>query len=58
VLGILPLGTGNSFARTLGIPLTIEGAADVIAYGKVADIDLGKIDHDYFANIASLGFSA
>ena len=58
VLGILPLGTGNSFARTLGIPLTIEGAADVIAGGKVADIDLGRINDDYFANIASLGFSA
>src|SRR5262245_51931988 len=58
VLGILPLGTGNSFARTLGIPLTLEGAVDVIANGKVADIDLGKIDNDYFANMASIGFSA
>ena len=58
VLGILPLGTGNSFARTLGIPLTLEGAVDVIANGKVADIDLGKIDNDYFANMAALGFSS
>lgn len=58
VLGILPFGTGNSFARTLGIPLTVEGAADVIAHGKVADIDLGKVENDYFANIATLGFSA
>jgi len=58
VLGILPLGTGNSFARTLGIPLTLEGAVDVIAGGRVADIDLGKIDDDYFANMATLGFSA
>jgi len=58
VLGILPLGTGNSFARTLGIPLTLEGAVDVIVHGKVADIDLGKVDQDYFANIASIGFSA
>jgi len=58
VLGILPLGTGNSFARTLGIPLTLEGAVDVIAGGKVADIDLGKIDDDYFANMAAIGFSA
>jgi len=58
VLGILPLGTGNSFARTLGIPLTLEGAVDVIAGGKVADIDLGKIDNDYFANMAAIGFSA
>ena len=58
VLGILPMGTGNSFARTLGIPLTLEGAVDVIAGGKVADIDLGKIDDDYFANMAAIGFSA
>jgi len=58
VLGILPLGTGNSFARTLGIPLTLEGAVDVIAQSKVADIDLGKIDDDYFANMAAIGFSA
>ncbi len=58
VLGILPLGTGNSFARTLGIPLTLEGAVEVIANGQVADIDLGKIDNDYFANMAAIGFSA
>jgi diacylglycerol kinase (ATP) len=58
VLGILPLGTGNSFARTLGIPLTLAGAVDVIAGGKVADVDLGKIDNDYFANMAAIGFSA
>lgn len=49
VLGLLPLGTGNSFARTLGIPLSLEGAVDVIAHGKVADVDLGKVGEDYFA---------
>src|ERR1043165_1877282 len=35
ILGILPLGTGNSFARTMGIPLTVEGAVDVIVNGKL-----------------------
>jgi YegS/Rv2252/BmrU family lipid kinase len=58
VLGILPLGTGNSFARTLGIPLSIAGAVDVIVNGKVADVDLGKINNDYFANMAAVGFTA
>ena len=58
VLGLLPLGTGNSFARSLGIPLSLEGAIEVITNGKVADIDLGKVDDDYFANVASIGFSA
>jgi diacylglycerol kinase family enzyme len=30
VFGLLPLGTANSFARTLGIPLTVAKAVDVI----------------------------
>jgi len=32
----------------------LEGAVDVIADGKVVDIDLGKIDNDYFANMAAI----
>ena len=41
VFGVLPLGTANSFARTLGIPLDLTGAIDVLVNGKVANIDLG-----------------
>ena len=33
VFALLPLGTANSFARTLGIPLDLDGAVDVIAKG-------------------------
>jgi YegS/Rv2252/BmrU family lipid kinase len=55
-LGLLPLGTGNSYARTIGIPLSVEGAADVIAAGVVDEVDLGRIRDDYFANVASMGF--
>lgn len=57
VLGVLPLGTANSFARTLGIPLTVEGAIDVIKAGHMRRIDLGMIDRDYFANCAAMGIS-
>lgn len=57
VFGVLPLGTANSFARTLGIPLDLDGAVQVIAQGKRRRIDLGMIDHDYFVNAASLGLS-
>lgn len=57
VFGVLPLGTANSFARTLGIPLDLEGAVEVIARGRRRRIDLGVIDHDYFVNAASLGLS-
>jgi diacylglycerol kinase family enzyme len=57
VFGVLPLGTANSFARTLGIPLDLDGAVKVIASGRRQRIDLGLIDHDYFVNAASLGLS-
>ena len=58
VFGVLPLGTANSFACTLGIPLNLAGAIDVLINGKVADVDLGKINDDYFANGSSIGMPA
>jgi YegS/Rv2252/BmrU family lipid kinase len=57
VFAVLPLGTANSFARTLGMPLDLDGAIRVIAYGRRKRIDLGVIDGDYFANVAALGLS-
>ncbi|WP_042482709.1 diacylglycerol/lipid kinase family protein [Sphingomonas parapaucimobilis] len=57
MLGVLPLGTANSFARSLGIPLTIEGAVKVIRNGRPRRIDLGMIDNDYYANCAAMGIS-
>jgi diacylglycerol kinase (ATP) len=57
VLGILPLGTANNFARSMEIPMTLERAVDIIADGKVVDIDLGMINNQYFINIATIGFS-
>lgn len=57
VLGVLPLGTANSFARSLGIPLSVAGAVEVLRTGKPKRIDLGMIDDDYFANCAALGIS-
>lgn len=56
-LGVLPLGTANSFARSLGIPLDVEGAVDVIVDGAARRIDLGMIGDDYFANAAAIGLS-
>ena len=57
ILGVLPLGTANSFARTLGIPLDIAGAVEVLRTGAPRRIDLGMIDGDYFANCAAMGLS-
>jgi diacylglycerol kinase family enzyme len=55
VLGILPLGTMNHFARDAGIPLDLEAAAAVIRGGRVADVDVGDVNGRLFLNNSSLG---
>ena len=57
IFALLPLGTANSFARSLDMPLDVEGAVRVITGGKVKTVDLGMIDNDYFANCAAIGLS-
>lgn len=57
VFAVLPLGTANSFARTLGLPLDLAAAVSVIAGGRARRIDLGMIDDDYFANCATIGIA-
>jgi diacylglycerol kinase (ATP) len=58
VLGLLPLGTGNSFAQGLGIPADIARAADVIAGGREVAVDLGMLDGKPFVNFATVGLSS
>jgi diacylglycerol kinase (ATP) len=57
ILGLLPLGTANDFARTLGIPSDIEEACQTIASGKLVDVDLGLAGDNYYVNVASVGLS-
>lgn len=58
VLGVLPLGTGNSFARDLGLPAQPEQAAAALVAGEVGEVDLGYAGNDYFVNIATVGLTA
>ena len=57
VFAFLPLGTANSFSRTVGVPLELDGAVDVVANGKAEKIDVGCINGDYFLNAAAMGIA-
>jgi YegS/Rv2252/BmrU family lipid kinase len=56
-LGVLPMGTANDLARTLGIPEDLAAAADVIAAGSRRTIDIGSVNGHPFFNVASIGLS-
>ena len=55
VLGVLPLGTRNHFAKDLGIPVDRREAIRVIAEGQRKAIDVGEVNGHVFINNSSLG---
>lgn len=55
ILGILPLGTLNHFARDLGIPFDLETAAQTIIAGHTTEVDVAEVNGRVFLNNSSLG---
>ncbi len=58
ILGIIPVGTGNGFAREFGIPLNIKKACKILVEGELKMIDIGKAGEKFFLATAGLGFDA
>ena len=59
-IGIIPLGTGNDFARTLGLPFSLEQNIDILRAGKTRAVDIVRVQSDrarYFVNVSAGGFS-
>ena len=57
-LGILPLGTANDLANSLGVPADLLGAAEIIVAGTIRQIDLASANDVLFFNVAHIGLAA
>ncbi|MFD6207760.1 diacylglycerol/lipid kinase family protein [Peribacillus sp. NPDC060253] len=55
IFGIVPLGTVNDFARSLGIPLNPIEAIEIIKDRQIKESDIGKINDHYFMNVLAVG---
>ncbi len=56
VLGVLPMGTLNHFAKDVGIPLNLEAAVRNLFTGQVEKVDVGEVNGRVFVNNSGVGF--
>lgn len=57
-MAVLPMGSGNVWAREQGLPLEPTEAARDLIQGKIRSVDLGQAGSRYFLLMASVGFDA
>ena len=58
VLGLIPCGRGNDFARALGVPKNPDQAIRVLLGGRPFQVDVGRIGDLYFDTIVTCGYDA
>ena len=56
ILGVLPMGTLNHFAKDVGIPLNLEAAVYNLFNGKIGKVDVGEVNGRVFVNNSGIGF--
>lgn len=57
-LAVVPLGSGDDFARVAGIPRDIEGACEAILSGRTREVDVATANGTRFLGVAGLGFDS
>lgn len=57
-LGVVPLGSGNDYALTIGMPSDLKRALDCILANKTKQFDVGRANDRYFAETMSFGIDA
>jgi len=57
-LAMLPFGSGDDFARVVGVPLDVEGACDVILDGEPREFDVAEANGIRYLGVAGLGFDS
>ena len=55
-LGIIPVGTGNDFIKTVGIPKDAGKALDFILSHQARPVDVGRLNDRLFLNVSGTGF--
>jgi len=55
ILGVVPVGTFNHFARDLGLPLEWRNALDVVISGATRQVDAARVNERFFVNNVSMG---
>jgi YegS/Rv2252/BmrU family lipid kinase len=58
VLGIIPAGTMNNLARSLGVPEKLQEACALLAHGEAQPVDVGRINQHVFLEVAGVGLEA
>ena len=57
-LVLIPLGSGDDFARVNGIPRDLRGACEVAVRGRVREVDIATANDLRYAGVAGVGFDS
>ncbi|HEX9161168.1 MAG TPA: diacylglycerol kinase family protein [Thermoanaerobaculia bacterium] len=58
VLAVVPLGSGDDFARVTGVPRKLRAACDVALDGRIREVDVALANGTRYLGVAGLGFDS